>query len=125
MKKILLGLMVIGVLLLVVSCSTNVPEEPINLPQQEVSGSVLVSGEVHPIVVESGQFMPRDLEVEVGDTVEWTNKESTEHTVSLENGNLDEQLPSEGRASYTFMEQGEFRYFCKFHPEMQGTVSVS
>ena len=125
MKKILLGLMVIGVLLLVVSCSKTVPEEPVVVSQEEVSDSVIVTGEVHPIVVENRQFMPRDLEVKVGDTVEWTNKESVGHTVSLENGDLDEQLPSEGRASYTFMEQGEFRYFCKIHPEMQGTVIVN
>ena len=128
MKKIFLILMMIGVLLLIVSCSKNVPEEQegvVDVAQVEIADSVIVSNQVHPIVIENRQFMPRDLDVKAGDTVEWTNIGNTEHTVSFENGDVDEFLPSEGRASYTFTEKGEFRYFCKFHSAMQGTVSVS
>tara|TARA_Y100000310_G_scaffold272992_1_gene288250 strand:+ start:1061 stop:1510 length:450 start_codon:yes stop_codon:yes gene_type:complete len=124
-KKILLGLMIMGVFLLVVSCSKEIPEESVNVPTEESVDAVLATNEIHAIVIENNQFMPRDLDIKAGHTVEWTNKESAEHTVSFENGDLDEFLPSEGRASYTFMEKGEFRYFCKLHSGMQGTISVS
>ena len=128
MNKLIFGLLVIGVLLLVVSCSAPVQEtaaKEIAVAQNEDDSSASVTGVVHTIVIENGQFMPRDLTIKAGDTVEWTNKEATEHTVSFENGEVDEFLPSEGKASYTFMESGEFRFFCKFHQPMQGAIFVN
>ena len=69
-----------------------------------------------------------DLEVEVGTTVQWVNRDSAPHTVTsdpggeaFQSGKLDE-----GDAfTFTFTETGTFEYFCEFHPDMEGTVIVT
>jgi predicted secreted protein with PEFG-CTERM motif len=81
-------------------------------------------------------FSPNPLEVNVGDTVIWTNKDSALHTVisgsdttpdgkfggTNENPTL---IPPNKTLEYTFTEAGEFPYFCNLHPAMVGTVTVA
>ena len=137
MRKILTILMLLGVLMLVAACGTT-PQQPApSTTEKEIVSSaptaaestsapaVSISGQTYPVVIESFKFMPTDLQVKAGDTVEWTNKDSAEHTLTFENGNFDQKLPAGGKAIFTFNEKGEFRYFCSFHPEMQGVVVVS
>ena len=125
MKKILTMFCVLSLFVLLVACST---EEVI----QEESGEMKVvgnepalsSGTAH-VVIENSKFMPTDLVVSAGTTVEWVNKDSVDHTINLENGDMDELLPQGATGTFKFDEKGEFRYFCKLHPGMQGTVIVN
>ena len=125
--KILLRVMVISVFFLLVSCTT----EPTNVAKDVDKGipeeqeMKLLTGEINQVVIENLKFMPTDLEVKVGDTVEWVNKDGKEHTVTFENGVIDEKLPLEGTVTYPFTEPGIFRYYCQFHPEMRGSIIVS
>ncbi len=70
-------------------------------------------------------FEPADLTVSVGDTVTWTNQDSTGHTVT---GTDEARAPTtlnEGDIyELTFGEAGEFPYACEIHPDMEGTVVV-
>lgn len=81
-------------------------------------------------------FQPNLVQVDVGDTVTWTNDDSTAHTVtSGVNGqpdgifdsspNFNPLLASGQTFSYTFREAGDYPYFCALHQNMVGTVSVS
>jgi aldose sugar dehydrogenase len=77
-------------------------------------------------------YDPNPIQVSVGDTVIWTNDDSTIHTVtSGENGQPDGLFDSSIMApqqtfEHTFTEgAGEYPYFCVLHPNMVGTVSVS
>lgn len=76
-------------------------------------------------------FEPLTVEIEVGDTVRWTNGDATRHTVTagIDGEPTDAfHLTFEGRgdsAALEFTEPGEYRYFCTPHPFMQGTVTVS
>jgi glucose/arabinose dehydrogenase/plastocyanin len=77
-------------------------------------------------------YQPNPVEVNVGDTVTWTNDDSTPHTVtSGENGQPDGRFDSSIMApqqtfEHTFTEgAGEYPYYCVLHPNMVGTVSVS
>jgi plastocyanin len=84
-------------------------------------------------------YSPNPLEINVGDTVTWTNRDSTAHTVTSGTGVND---PNKGQAfdsspnfnpimapqatfSHTFNEAGEFPYYCGLHPNMVGTVIVA
>jgi len=128
-KKILTFFLILFTLTLLVSCSkeevSDYPTHEYADVTEDVNPEAKPTGEVHQVVIENNQFMPTDLEISLGDTVEWVNKDSVDHTATLENGNFDSLLTVGATGSYTFMQKGSFNYFCQFHPGMQGSVSVS
>ena len=74
-------------------------------------------------------YTPQALSVAVGDTVTWTNADTTTgngHTVtSSGRGPLKSSSMSQGGSfSYTFTSAGTFAYYCAIHPDMTGTVTV-
>jgi len=74
-------------------------------------------------------FGPKQLAVRVGDTVTWTSSDDTQHTVTGREATAKEVLDSEsirpaGTYEATFDAPGTYEYFCVFHPNMQGTITV-
>jgi plastocyanin len=70
-------------------------------------------------------FSPRTIEIRVGDTVRWTNRDSVAHTATAQNGSFDTGLLSDGESgSIRFTSAGTYRYQCTPHPDMTGTVVV-
>lgn len=125
MRKILIVLSLICVLFLVAACTSEIKKEPTTTKSVGNSETKVVLTGTNQVVIEGSQFMPTNLEVSTGTTVEWVNKDSVKHTVTFENGDLDEILPIGATATFTFEEAGEYRYFCQLHPGMQGTVIVN
>lgn len=77
------------------------------------------------VLIERFVFSPGDLEVPVGATVVWTNRDATRHTVTAEEGAFDSSLlEQDGTFSRLFDEPGVFVYLCSLHPGMKGTVTV-
>jgi plastocyanin len=76
-------------------------------------------------------FRPDALEVEVGSTVVWRNRDRILHTVTSgtpddPDGVFDETMNGAGdEAKVTFDTPGTYRYFCSRHPFMQGEVRVT
>ena len=70
-------------------------------------------------------FSPPTIEIRVGDTVRWTNRDGVAHTATARNGSFDTGLLAEGEAaSVRFTAAGTYRYVCTPHPNMTGTVVV-
>jgi plastocyanin len=80
-------------------------------------------------------FDPNPVQVSIGDTVIWTNNDSTPHTVtSGANGQPDGRFDSSPNFnpllapgqdfSHSFTDAGEYPYYCGLHPNMVGIVSV-
>jgi plastocyanin len=70
-------------------------------------------------------FSPRTVEIRVGDTVRWTNRDSVAHTATARNGSFDTGLLADGESgSVRFTTAGTYRYVCTPHPDMTGTVVV-
>ncbi|HXG05722.1 MAG TPA: plastocyanin/azurin family copper-binding protein [Nitrososphaera sp.] len=80
-------------------------------------------------------YSPNPIEINVGDTVTWTNRDSTPHTVTsgvngVPDGKFDSSpnfnplIAPQQKFSHTFAEAGEFPYYCGLHPNMVGTVIV-
>jgi plastocyanin len=74
-------------------------------------------------------FGPKQLTVRVGDTVTWTSADDTQHTVTGRDATAKAVLDSEsirqaGTYAATFEASGSYEYFCVFHPNMQGTITV-
>jgi plastocyanin len=81
-------------------------------------------------------YSPNPIDSRVGDTVTWTNRDSTPHTVtSGVNGQPDGSFDSSPNFnplmapghtfSHTFTEEGQYPYYCALHPNMVGTVIVA
>lgn len=73
-------------------------------------------------------FNPATLNVKVGDTVTWTNNDSTAHTVTQKpsgSGFQSGTLPPGQSFSFTFDTAGTYDYYCEFHASMSGQVVVS
>ncbi|MGH3516096.1 MAG: cupredoxin domain-containing protein [Haloechinothrix sp.] len=71
------------------------------------------------------EFAPGDIEVPVGTTVEWTQQDSSLHTVDFEDGEESGDLEQGDTYSRTFDEPGEYPYDCFYHPRMTATVTVT
>ncbi len=71
-------------------------------------------------------FGPKEATVAVGDTLTWTNLDSAVHTVTGKEGETlkSDDLSMDATYEVTFEEAGTFEYVCKFHPNMQGTITV-
>lgn len=69
-------------------------------------------------------FVPNTISVDLSNTVTWTNKDDTEHTVtSKSSGAFNSGLFGANQSfSHQFTEDGTFEYFCQLHPWMTGTV---
>ena len=78
------------------------------------------------VLMNGSSFSPGTINVTVGTTVTWTNRDGIAHTVTSDTGVFDSgTLNNNGVYSYTFNTAGTFPYFCVLHPGMTGSVVVS
>lgn len=76
------------------------------------------------VTVSGSRFTPPVLLVPVGGTVTWTNQDTVRHSATADDGAFDGPLPDGGTFSNTFPAAGTFRYHCRIHPRMTGTITV-
>ena len=75
-------------------------------------------------MVKSYRFDPKTIEIEVGQTVTWTNDDNFTHTVEVE-GEKDHKVDQGKSVEITFDEPGTYDYVCTLHSQdMDGTVIV-
>ena len=87
--------------------------------------STTVAAEGAQVVMRSLAFDPDTVTITAGETVTWTNEESTNHTVTADEGQFESgDLGSGETFSLTFDEAGSYAYHCSVHPSMKGTVVV-
>jgi len=97
----------------------------------QVGGSGGSSGDGHQagmtdVVIVDFAFQPMAIFVGVGDTVQWTNTGSVDHTVDSDTEIFESGSIDPGRFyRYTFDEPGIFPYHCDIHPHMRGMVVVT
>ncbi len=74
-------------------------------------------------------FSPASLTVKVGDTVTWTNNDTTTHTASSDDSVTPKFGTGDIKASktgtVTFDKAGTYAYHCDFHGNMHGTIVVT
>lgn len=95
------------------------------------SGSTTVTdpsgSDVLEVSIENFAFGPNAIAISVGDTILWTNDESSiVHTTTSDDGLWNsENIPAGSRFEHTFNEAGTFGYICTIHPSMTATITVS
>lgn len=76
------------------------------------------------VTVEKMAFSPAEIEAKIGDTVHWVNKDAFVHTATVKGG-WDVQLPVKKAGSVTVDKAGTLDYYCRFHPNMKGRITVA
>lgn len=83
-----------------------------------------IAGEVVQVKISDLAYSPADITIKAGTTVEWVNNDFVDHTATATNGNWDVMIAAEKSARHTFKHTGTTKYFCRFHPDMTGTINV-
>ncbi|RTM06461.1 MAG: amicyanin [Hyphomicrobiales bacterium] len=76
------------------------------------------------VTIDKLVFSPASVQAQVGDTIEWTNKDVFAHTATVEGG-WDVTIPAKSKGKVTLKTAGAVDYFCRFHPNMKGHVEVT
>ncbi len=77
------------------------------------------------IVMQNLVISPAEASAEVGDTVEWVNKDVVAHTATARNGDFDVMLPPGKSGTFVLRKAGTVAYYCRFHPNMTATRAVA
>ena len=96
-----------------------------------ITGSSRVTASDQPppatadVKIDNFSFAPETLDVTVGTTVTWTNRDDIPHTVVSTDGVFMSKVrDTDEKFSYTFTKAGTYPYFCSVHPKMTGKVVV-
>lgn len=76
------------------------------------------------VTIDSLAYGPSTVAAKVGDTIEWTNADVVVHTATASNKAFDVTLPPGKPARLVLKKTGAFDYYCRFHPNMRGTLIV-
>ena len=87
------------------------------------AGSAIAETQVK-IEIADLSFSPSSVTVRAGETVEWVNKDVVEHTITAKNGKFNVDVPAGKSATWTVKRPGDVDYFCRFHPNMTGTIHI-
>jgi plastocyanin len=94
--------------------------------------SAVVNGQAQEgVTIVDNAYQPKQVEVDPGTTVVWTQVGQLPHTVTADDGSFDSGEMGEGDTySRTFQQPGSYPYYCAFHGApggegMSGTVVVT
>jgi plastocyanin len=76
------------------------------------------------ITIDELVYAPAEVSAKVGDTIEWVNKDALAHTATAKNNDWDVMIGPNKTARLVLTKPGEVDYYCKFHPNMKGHVTV-
>ena len=78
----------------------------------------------HNIIIASSGYSPDTLTIDAGDTVVWTNTDTTDHTATDSDGGFDSfPITPGGTFSFTFTTAGTYNYSCLFQ-QFSGQIVV-
>ena len=77
------------------------------------------------VTIDKLVFQPAQVSARVGDTIEWVSSDFLAHTATGRKKEWDVLIPPNGNGHVTLTQPGEIDYFCRFHPNMVGHISVA
>jgi len=134
MKKVIVVLIVLGIIFGVyyfLKSSNKTQQNQTQTTQTSVtpnnnSVSSKTSAQTYKIYILNFAFEPKNLAINKGDTVVWTNNDSVPHQIKGDNlSSLSAPVMNNGQTySFTFNNIGTFNYHCAIHPSMTGNITV-
>ena len=82
------------------------------------------SAETIKVTIDKVAYASVNISARVGDTIEWSNVDLVAHTSTARDKSFDLMIFPNKKQSLTVKKAGEFDYYCKFHPNMTGHISV-
>ena len=122
----LLAPVLVALALLAAGCSsetnvTTAPAENPGAPGKQPAGTK----DETTVTMKNIEFVPKDLEVKVGQTVKWVNEDDVEHNAVANDGEFKSELFGRaGTYTYKTTKAGTIEYVCTVHPGMEGTLTV-
>ena len=132
-----------GAVLLLAACSSGAPTpaptteasvapttEASVTPSAEASAAAVcaenaAAGEVS-VAIKDFAFIPADIQAKVGQTLTFTNGDSAPHTATLDDGSCTTPNLAKGASDgLVFNAAGTYPFYCKIHPDMKGTITIS
>lgn len=123
--KIGLGMGILGLLLVLVGCTTEQPvADPISEDYEDAGIDAIEGTETADFTVEivNSQFTPEMIEIEVGDSITWVNQDEITHIVTVLG--VEREIMAGEAITYLFSEPGIYDLQSTVYPEMMGTVIV-
>ena len=78
------------------------------------------------ISIDNFAFTPKSLTIKPGTAVTWTNRDDIPHNVESTSKKFSSPvLDTDQKFTFRFQEPGTYNYFCKIHPMMTASVTVS
>lgn len=112
---------VFAVLAVILSATATLTLAPTAAGEQEHSAQSTT------VPIRDFVFMPPDLMVNTGDTVNWVNEDQAPHNVTTQSAPAQfasDTLKKGQSFSYTFAAPGTYSYVCTIHPDMTATVTA-
>lgn len=80
----------------------------------------------HEVEIREMAFTPAAIEVSVGDTIVWQNRDLFPHTSTASGaaGWDTREIPAGGEGTAVARRPGSYEYVCEVHPTMKGRVIV-
>ncbi len=82
------------------------------------------AGEVIQIKMKNLGFSPAQVTAHVGDSIEWVNEDFIAHTATARNKDWDVTIAKDSTARVSLQHAGKIDYYCRFHPNMTGSINV-
>jgi len=91
------------------------------------TGSTASPAATDKVSIADFAYTPASITVKKGTSVTWTNEDTSQHTVTIDDGTGPHSQPlNKGDTyTYTFSDAGTYKYHCTFHSNMTGTVIVT
>jgi plastocyanin len=70
-------------------------------------------------------FTPAEISARVGDTIEWVNTDFLAHTATARSKEWDVMIAPNKTGRVILKRAGSVEYYCRFHPNMSGRISVA
>lgn len=92
-------------------------------------GETASGGEGGSVTLTASDFAwdPGDLTVSAGGSIEVVNEDDTEHNLTIEDADIDEDVDEGSSTTVDLgdLEAGSYDFFCEYHPDtMTGTLEV-
>jgi plastocyanin len=102
---------------------TTMPPLTTTAPEAEPATAEAATGS--EVTIDNFTFKPKLLQIAIGTTVTWINRDDVPHTVAENDKRFKSAaLDTDDKFSFTFTSPGEYSYFCGIHPHMTGKIVV-
>jgi plastocyanin len=128
MRRLSFPTFALAALVAVAGCSSGSTTAP-SAAASAAAPSAAASGQAAgaaAVTIKDFAFNPATIQAKVGDTITWTNQDSTAHTVTLDDKSVDSgNVAPNATFGHAFTQAGTFTYHCEIHKQMKGTITVT